>query len=179
MKIADVKNLNVGDKLKISEKYVDDAIQRAKSMNIKEELQKIIDRLKSFYMLLRSDAAVRTEVRILAMGVFCCGVVVYGGNAALVEPKKKAIKKNLVELAAQVESSPEVDLLLTGSAAKLEKEKQDLQERKEILSIKERVLREHWKELADPETFTQIILTLLPGAPVCVSFSTRRFVLGG
>ncbi|MCK5228411.1 MAG: hypothetical protein KAK02_09400 [Desulfobulbaceae bacterium] len=135
-------------------------------MNINEELQKYIDLVNRFYMLVRTDAAVRGEVRVLAMGILCCFVVAWGGKTVLIEPKTKAINAKQAELAAQVESPPGTDLLLTGSAMKLEKEKKELEGKKEILNIQERVLREHWQELADPETFTQVILTLLPGAPV-------------
>ncbi|MCK5229632.1 MAG: hypothetical protein KAR13_05165 [Desulfobulbaceae bacterium] len=129
-------------------------------------LLKFIKIFPDIYYLLRNDAESRASLRILILGIVCCLFVGYGGKSVFLDPQQKSLQKNLAELAQFEAPRDDVTMMLTGAISKFEREQEEIGKKIAVLNLKENYLKQHWDSLADPEQFTRIILTLLPGAPV-------------
>ncbi len=127
---------------------------------------RLIKIFRDIYYLLRNDAATRTSLRPLVLGVVCCFFVAYGGKSLFLDPSQKALQKNLAEQAEFGAPGDDAIMMLTGATNEFERESEEIQKKIAVLNLKENYLEQHWDGLSDPERFTKIILTLLPDAPV-------------
>ncbi|MDA3971175.1 MAG: hypothetical protein PF442_07470 [Desulfobulbaceae bacterium] len=132
-----------------------------------KSFKNILRSWKSTYVLLRSEPEALLQFRQLILTCAICIFVAYGINKAVVAPRAE---KN-AELASRLvehnvaKNSQEVARLTSRLSALQQQMKKD-QHELEILTLKERFIKEHWAGLGDNDKFNRLIFTQMDSAPV-------------
>jgi hypothetical protein len=137
--------------------------------------KELTDRLRNWYFLIKGDAEARQELRHLLLGLTVCLVILYAGNALLVNPLEKSLAQKNARRTELLAKDPGLaSQVLTAEQQALRSEQRSLEEQNAILALQEGFFREQWQMWGNAERFTKIIFTLLPRAPVNLENSIRQ-----
>lgn len=129
--------------------------------------------------VLRTDPEVRSQSRILFLGLVTCLVVYYAAVTILLAPLEKklsAAQARKQELASMEEQGQSA---MTGPKInQLRSQKNAIQEEIAILEMRESLQRRQWLAMGDPGRFNQVIFTMNPAAPVSIDKQLTQMTLG-
>jgi Tfp pilus assembly protein PilO len=147
-------------------------------MNI-TKLSEFARSCREFWFVLRTDQEARGQMRILVLGFATSLVLYYAATTVLLAPlqkKLKAARAQKQELASQQDLS---QLAVIGpKIAQLRTQKSAIQKEIAILEMRERLQREHWRAMGEPNRFNLVIFTMNQTAPINIDNQLTKMSLG-
>jgi len=124
--------------------------------------------LKALWGRITQDPEVLFEVRQLVLGLVIVGVVSYGAQMLLIQPRQKTLQQKVAqqkELRATL-GNGEMAALLDKQLQSLMADKKKLEESLASLRFQRQLYQEQFQEEESKEQFSNVIFTLLPDSPV-------------
>jgi len=131
----------------------------------------VIKKMRRLWRTVLQDPEALFELRQLVFGVLIALGVSYGFYLVHVQAKEKVMAKQLhhkAQLTASV-GDGQNDVLRSLQLQKMSKTKKEIQEKISFLELKKRLLLEQYSGDQKSDSFTKVIFTLPPSAPVDIA----------